>query len=119
MKRSRWKTLVAFASVAAVLASIGGTASPADARTDGPTASNATIRVGVVYSRTGLLSAYGAQYIQGLRLGLEYARRNGMLRGNTIQLTTVDDATDPAKAVSAFRDLAGRGFRIITGSISS
>jgi branched-chain amino acid transport system substrate-binding protein len=119
MKRSRWKTLVAFATVSAVLASIGGTASPADARTDGPAASNATIRVGVIYSRTGLLSAYGAQYIQGLRLGLEYARRNGMLRGNRIQLTTVDDATDPAKAVSAFRDLAGRGFRIITGSISS
>jgi branched-chain amino acid transport system substrate-binding protein len=119
MKRSSWKTLVGLATVAAVLASIGGTASPADARTDGPAASNATIRVGVVYSRTGLLSAYGAEYIQGLRLGLEYARRNGMLRGNTIQLTTVDDGTDPAKAVSAFKDLAGRGFKIITGSISS
>ena len=119
MKRSRWKTLVGLAGVAVVLAGICGTASPADARTDGPTASKETIKVGVVYSRTGLLSAYGAEYIQGLRLGLEYARRNGMLRGNTIQLTTIDDGTDPSKAVSAFKDLAGRGFKIITGSISS
>ena len=119
MKRSRWKTLVGLAGVAVALAGIGGTASPAEARTDGPAASNATIKVGVIYSRTGLLSAYGAQYVQGLRLGLEYARKNGMLKGNTIQLTAVDDGTDPAKAVSAFKDLVGQGYKIITGSISS
>jgi branched-chain amino acid transport system substrate-binding protein len=119
MKHSRWKTLVGLATVTAVLAGIGGAASRADARTDGPATSNATIRVGVIYSRTGLLSAYGAQYISGLRFGLEYARRNGVLRGNTVQLTTVDDGTDPAKAVSAFKDLAGRGYKIIAGSISS
>ena len=119
MNRSRWKTLVGLASVAAVLAGIGGTASPAEARTDGPAASSATIKVGVIYSRTGLLSAFGAQYIQGLRLGLEYARKNGLLKGNTIQLTAVDDGTDPAKAVSAFKDLVGQGYKIITGTISS
>jgi branched-chain amino acid transport system substrate-binding protein len=119
MNRSRWKTLVGLASVAAVLAGIGGTASPAEARTDGPAASSATIKVGVIYSRTGLLSAFGAQYIQGLRLGLEYARANRLLKGNTIQLTAVDDGTDPAKAVSAFKDLVGQGYKIIVGSVSS
>jgi branched-chain amino acid transport system substrate-binding protein len=119
MNRSRWKTLVGLASVAAVLAGIGGTASPAEARTDGPAASSATIKVGVIYSRTGLLSAFGAQYVQGLRLGLEYARANGLLKGNTIQLTAVDDGTDPAKAVSAFKDLVGQGYKIIVGSVSS
>ena len=119
MNRSRWKTLVGLASVAAVLAGIGGTASPAEARTDGPAASSATIKVGVIYSRTGLLSAFGAQYIQGLRLGLEYAQKNGLLKGNKIELTAVDDGTDPAKAVSAFKDLVGQGYKIIVGSVSS
>ena len=119
MKRSRLKTLLGLASVAAVVAGIGGTAAPAEARTDGPAASSATIKVGVIYSRTGLLSAYGAQYIQGLRLGLEYAKATGRLKGQNIQITAVDDATDPAKAVSAFKDLVGQGFKIITGTVSS
>jgi branched-chain amino acid transport system substrate-binding protein len=119
MQRSRWKTLAGLATVAAVLAGIGGAVAPADARPDGPAASNATIRVGVIYSRTGLLSAYGAQYIQGLRLGLEYARATGRLKGQRIDLRVVDDATDPAKAVSAFRDMVGQGYRIIVGSVSS
>jgi branched-chain amino acid transport system substrate-binding protein len=119
MLRTRWKKVAACAAVVVALASLGGTAAPAEGRVDGPAASSATIRVGVIYSRTGLLSAYGAQYIQGLRLGLEYARRNGLLGNNTIQLTTVDDGTDPAKAVSAFRDLVGRGFKVIAGSVSS
>ena len=118
MERSR-KMLVWLAVAVAVLAGIGAAVSSADARTDGSAARKATIKVGIIYSRTGLLSAYGAQYIQGLRLGLEYAQRNGMLKGNTIELTTVDDGTDPAKAVSAFKDLAGQGFKIIAGSISS
>jgi branched-chain amino acid transport system substrate-binding protein len=119
MKRSRWKVLLGLAVVSAAVAAIAGTASPAEARTDGPAAANATIRVGVIYSRTGLLSAYGAEYMQGLRLGLEYARATGKLKGQTVQLTAVDDGTDPAKAVSAFRDLVGQGYKIIVGSISS
>jgi branched-chain amino acid transport system substrate-binding protein len=122
MQRTRWKTVVALAALVTALATLGGTAAPAEGRVDGPAAAkstNATIRVGVIYSRTGLLSAYGAQYIQGLRLGLEYARANRLLGNNTIQLTTVDDGTDPAKAVAAFRDLAGQGFKIIAGSVSS
>jgi branched-chain amino acid transport system substrate-binding protein len=119
MQASRWKTVARLVTVATALAAIGGTAASAEGRTDVAAAQNATINVGVIYSRTGLLSAYGAQYIQGLRLGLEYARQNRLLGGNTIRLTTVDDGTDPAKAVSAFRDLAGQGFKIIAGSVSS
>ena len=119
MKRSRWKTLAGLAALAAVVTAIGGTAAPASARTDGPAASNATIKVGVIYSRTGLLSAYGGEYIQGLRLGLEYAKATGKLKNQKIQLTVVDDGTDPTKAVSAFKDLVGQGYKIIVGSISS
>jgi branched-chain amino acid transport system substrate-binding protein len=79
-----------------------------------------TVKVGIIYSRTGLLSAYGAEYIQGLRFGLEYATKGtNTVAGKKIELTLVDDATDPAKAVTAAKDLIGQGYKIIGGSVSS
>jgi branched-chain amino acid transport system substrate-binding protein len=113
----RWKTIVAVGAVMVLLAGLSATASSAR-----PTGAHATktIKVGVVYSRTGLLSAYGAEYIQGLRLGLRYVTKGtNTVNGNKIELTVVDDATDPAKAVSAVKDLIGQGYKIIVGTTSS
>jgi len=114
MKR-RWAWLTAGCAVV-VLAGVGAAAvEQSQAR-----AENHTVRVGIVYSRTGLLSAYGAQYIQGLRLGLSYLTKGtNRVNGHKIEITAVDDGTDPAKAVSAVRDLIGRGYKIIGGSTSS
>jgi branched-chain amino acid transport system substrate-binding protein len=82
--------------------------------------SSASYNVGVVYSRTGLLSAYGAEYVQGLKLGLQYATNgSNKVNGKTINLTLVDDKTDPATAVNATKDLIGQGYKIIMGSESS
>jgi branched-chain amino acid transport system substrate-binding protein len=117
----RWRRAVAAAGVLLGLATLGGIAESSSARVDGPArAENHTVRVGIIYSRTGLLSAFGAQYIQGLRLGLEYAT-NGTNRvnGHRIQVTAIDDAGDPAKAVSAAKDLIGQGYKIIGGTVSS
>src|SRR3954468_3049683 len=76
--------------------------------------------VGVVYSRTGLLSAYGAEFAEGLRLGVQYATNGtGKVNGTKINLTFVDDKTDPATGVSAMKDLIGQGYKIITGATSS
>jgi branched-chain amino acid transport system substrate-binding protein len=76
--------------------------------------------VGIVYSRTGLLAAYGAEYIQGLKLGLSYATKGtNKVNGKTINLTLADDGTDPTKAVSAAKDLIGQGVKIIAGTESS
>ena len=62
---------------------------------------------------------YGAEYIQGLRLGLDYATNGtNKVAGDTIELTAADDAGDPAKAVSAAKDLIGKGYKIIGGSTS-
>ena len=70
--------------------------------------------------RTGLLSAYGAQYRQGLTLGLQYVTKGtNRINGRPVQVTYVDDAGDPAKAVTAARDLIGQGYKIIAGSTSS
>ena len=115
----------AVAVLAALAFSAGGgaaiaepTASPSSARTT--QGGGGTVRVGIIYSRTGLLSAYGAQYIQGLRLGLQYATKGtNRVNGRRIQITTVDDAGDPSKAVSAAKDLIGQGYKIIAGSTSS
>jgi branched-chain amino acid transport system substrate-binding protein len=115
MKR-KWAWLGAVGlAVAGLAAGTGVAVEQSQAR-----AENHTVRVGIVYSRTGLLSAYGAQYIQGLRLGLSYLTKGtNRVNGHKIQITAVDDGTDPAKAVSAVRDLIGRGYKIIGGSTSS
>jgi branched-chain amino acid transport system substrate-binding protein len=81
---------------------------------------SASYNVGVVYSRTGLLSAYGAEYVEGLKLGLKYATKGtNKVNGKTINLTLADDKTDPATAVNATKDLIGQGYKIIMGSVSS
>src|SRR6266540_7245335 len=118
MQRGRLLTLL---TIVAIAASLGLTASTASAHTDGASRADAgTVKVGIVYSRTGLLAAYGAEYIQGLRLGLKYLTNGtNTVAGKKIELTLTDDATDPAKAVSAGKDLIGQGYKIIAGSTSS
>ena len=111
-----WFKLAALVAALAALAGIGASARGADAA---PSA-KAPIKVGIVYSRTGLLAAYGAQYVQGLRYGLAYATKGtNAVNGQPIDLTLVDDAGDPVKAVSAAKDLIGKGYKILAGSTSS
>ena len=115
MKR-RWAGLTAALVAAGALAGVAGVA----AESSEARAESHTVKVGIVYSRTGLLSAYGAQYIQGLKLGMQYLTKGtNRVNGHKIEITAVDDGTDPAKAVTAARDLIGRGYKIIGGSVSS
>jgi branched-chain amino acid transport system substrate-binding protein len=118
MHRARWKALAVLAAAVTLLAAAATTA---NAKTSSGTKASADpYKIGIVYSRTGLLSAYGAEYIQGLRYGIAYATKGkGTVNGRKIELTIVDDAGDPAKAVSATKDLIGKGYKIIAGSVSS
>src|SRR5438067_2487866 len=96
---------------------LAGTATVA-AKSHRATASS--YNVGIVYSRTGLLAAYGGEYVEGLKYGLQYATKGtGKVNGKTINLTLVDDKTDPATAVNAAKDLIGKGYKILAGSTSS
>jgi branched-chain amino acid transport system substrate-binding protein len=105
--------------LALTLAAVAGTAGAGTRGADN-TAAAAPIKIGIVYSRTGLLSAYGAQYRQGLTLGMQYVTKGtNRINGRPVQITYVDDAGDPAKAVTAARDLIGQGYKIIAGSTSS
>jgi branched-chain amino acid transport system substrate-binding protein len=80
----------------------------------------APVKVGLVYSQSGALASYGKQYIEGFRAGLDFATKGTNKVGDrAIEVTEVDDAGDPAKAVSAAKDLIGKGHKIIAGSTAS
>src|SRR5437764_9937898 len=113
-----WKRAVALAAAGATVA---GGAGEAQGRVRGTGTSAASpYKVGVVYSRTGLFAAYGAEYLEGLKLGLKYATHGtNKVSGHPIQLTMADDATTPATGVSAAKDLIGQGYKILMGSESS
>ncbi|MBQ1012042.1 substrate-binding domain-containing protein [Micromonospora sp. M51] len=93
--------------------------SPQDTATGGGD-SAAPVKVGLVYSQSGALASYGKQYIEGFKAGLDFATEGtGKVGDRKIEVTEVDDAGDPAKAVSAAKDLIGKGTKIIAGSTAS
>ena len=115
MHATRMKVVAVLGAAFVLLAAL---AAGAQARTE--TSANHKIQVGIVYSRTGPFAAYGAEYLSGLRFGLNYATGGtNKVAGHEIEFTVVDDATDPAKAVSGAKDLIGKGYKILAGSVSS
>ncbi|WP_089255133.1 substrate-binding domain-containing protein [Asanoa hainanensis] len=113
------RAFVTAATVIAVAASATACGSPQETATGGGDAT-APVKVGIVYSQTGALASYGKQYIEGFKAGLAYATDGTNKVGErAIEVTEVDDAGDPAKAVSAAKDLIGKGTKIIAGSTAS
>ncbi|WP_433127420.1 substrate-binding domain-containing protein [Micromonospora sp. CA-240977] len=112
----------AFLSAATMMAAaLAATAcgSPQDTATGGGD-NAAPVKVGLVYSQSGALASYGKQYVEGFKAGLDFATQGtGKVGDRKIELTEVDDAGDPAKAVSAAKDLIGKGTKIIAGSTAS
>lgn len=118
MQGSRRRLIAVFAAAIVLLAAL---AAGAQARTTASEAAAADpLKVGIIYSRTGLLAAYGAEYLSGLRWGVNYATSGtNKVKGRNLELTLVDDAGDPAKAVTAAKDMIGQGYKIIAGTVSS
>ncbi|MEU0833633.1 substrate-binding domain-containing protein [Streptomyces sp. NPDC005969] len=88
--------------------------------TSGKGAKDQTVDVGLVYSRTGLLAAYGKQYREGFMAGLDYATKGtGKVAGHRIEVTEQDDAGDPGKAVAAAKNLIGKGYKVLAGTTDS
>src|SRR5215204_6952742 len=113
-----WRKWVVVAVVTGLVTGAAGTAVSSTKGTN--RADKSAVKVGIVYSRTGGLSAFGAEYVQGFKLGLRYATKGtNTVNGHKLQITYVDDATDPAKAVAAGKDLIGKGYKILAGSASS
>jgi len=77
-------------------------------------------QVGIIYSETGPLAAYGAQYKQGLEAGIDYATDGtGAIDGREIEITYRDDTGVPDTAVAAAKDLIGQDYQILAGTIVS
>ncbi|KAB1903066.1 substrate-binding domain-containing protein [Micromonospora tulbaghiae] len=117
IRHTRRVFLTAATSVAVALAATA-CGSPQDTASGGGDA--APVKVGLVYSQSGPLASYGKQYIEGFKAGLDFATKGtGKVGDRTIEVSEADDAGDPAKAVSAAKDLIGKGTKIIAGSTSS
>ena len=117
---------IAAASIAALAAcgspskAAGGSSGGSSGGGSSSGASGAPIKVGLVYSETGALAAYGKDYYQGFQAGLDYATHGtGAVNGHQIEVVQRDDAGDPTKAVSAAKDLIGQGYKILAGSTAS
>lgn len=104
------------AVIAVLLIALAGCGSPQEAATE----DSGPLKVGLVYSKTGALASYGKQYLEGFKAGLDYATQGTNKVGNrTVEVTEADDGGDPAKAVSATKDLIGQGFKVLAGSTAS
>jgi branched-chain amino acid transport system substrate-binding protein len=116
----------AVATLAVALAACGAPGSPGSSGKDsgddakGASESKEPFKVGIVYSKTGPLATYGEQYRKGFDAGLAFATDgSGAVNGHPVEVSEVDDAGDPAKAVSAATDLIGKGYKVIAGSTAS
>jgi branched-chain amino acid transport system substrate-binding protein len=109
--------MLAALSASALIAESVAFGGAAPARAAAP---KAPVNVGLVYSKTGLLASYGAQYAEGFAAGLDYATKgSGTAAGHKIVVTERDDAGDPAKAVAAAKELIGQSYKILAGSTAS
>src|SRR4051794_36996710 len=87
---------------------------------DAGAATSTPIKVGLVYSKSGALASYGKQYLEGFKAGLDYATKGTDKVGKrAVEVTEVDDAGDPSKAVAGAKDLIGKGYKILAGSTAS
>ena len=80
----------------------------------------ATVKIGMIYPRTGPLSAYGEEYRQGFEAGLAYVTHGtGKVDGKPIEVDWTDGAGNPSQAVSQAKTLIGQGYKILAGPADS
>lgn len=78
------------------------------------------IKVGLVTSLSGPLQSYGQMYLDAFTVCLADATDGtNAVNGRPIQVSTADDAGDPAKATTAATDYIGQGYKVLAGSASS
>jgi len=108
-------------AVAACSASSPASSSPTSAPgTSAGGSSGAPVKVGMVYEKTGIYSAYALEYQQGFTIGLDYATHGtGKVNGHPVDVTWNDDADSATTAVTDFKSLVGAGYKIIGGTLDS
>ena len=104
----RWtRGALSFGAIALIAAALAATAaSRVDAR---GAAAATTVNVGFIYRKTGGPAAFGQEEYDGFQAGPAYTKRQ--CGRSTVNPTYIDDATDPATAITAFKSLVGRAPR--------
>jgi branched-chain amino acid transport system substrate-binding protein len=119
MKRVRMRRAMIVVAVVSLLGIAAAAAATASTDTRGAAAAS-TVKVGFIYSRTGALSGFGAEEVEGFQYGLKYLKaQHNTCGGHKLNVTYVDDQTNPTTAVNSAKDLIGQGYKIIAGSTSS
>lgn len=78
------------------------------------------IKVGIIYSESGPLQAYGAAYKAGFEAGLAYVTDGtGEIEGTKITVTYHDDAGVAETALAHANTLIGDGYNILGGTVVS
>lgn len=114
MSRKVRRTAVPLAVVSAVLAMTIGVSQGSFAASAKPLK---PYKVGIVTEETGIYSAYIQEWMQGMKIGLDYATKGtNKVNGHKIDVTTEDDADSPTTAVTDFKSMVGAGYKIIGGS---
>ena len=80
---------------------------------------SAPIRIGVTVSKTGPLAGFGEQQLHGMQQFVHDINHRGQLLGRPVELVTVDDASTPEGARSAFSTLADLGIQLFVSPYSS
>lgn len=120
MSTKRWSLALAGAALSLSVAACGTPGQAGGGGAEGDGGADGPHKVGLVYSKSGPLAPYGAQYKAAFEVGLDFATDGtGEVGGQKIEITEKDDAGDPAKAVSAVTDLIGQDNEIIAGSTAS
>ncbi|SOC57776.1 substrate-binding domain-containing protein [Ornithinimicrobium cerasi] len=98
----------------------GDAGSTSEGSSTGEAGGGEPFQVGIIYSETGPLAAYGKQYREGLEAGIDYATEGtGEVDGRAIEITYRDDAGTPDTAVAAAKDLIGQDFKVLGGTVVS
>jgi branched-chain amino acid transport system substrate-binding protein len=117
--------LAAATGIALLVAACGSaaTSSTSSSPTTSASAASASgtpVKVGMVYEKTGIYSAYAQEYQQGFQIGLSYATGGtGKANGHPVDVTWDDDADNATTAVTDFKSLVGAGYKIIGGTADS
>jgi branched-chain amino acid transport system substrate-binding protein len=114
MHRTRFAHLFFVAAGSAALLSTGIVAASAAQSGNGSSSLPKTIKIAQITSLTGALAIYGPMQEAGFAAGLDYATHGSdKVLGSKLQVSVMDDATDPNTAVSDAKTALNNGANII------
>lgn len=93
--------------LAALVLAIGGCGGDDEGAGDAdePDWSGKSVRIGSIFSTTGIGEAVGPQQVNGAELAAEEINADGGIHGAEIEIEQVDDGSDPKHSAKAMREL--------------